>query len=185
VEDGLSRPWDASKIYVNTPFASLAEWGPKIRHEAGVLYQGKRKEIFQVALVPYRETEWMKNLLPHANLVLIPHRKPLFWTAHRKRVSVRDPVALLYFGDKAEEVATRFRKRFQVVAVSPVTVAVGPTGSTYNWSGEKRQDAALEGWKMPEADPNYDPVTEVHIGDKNPLMTLDRRAQLEALIRKY
>jgi hypothetical protein len=170
-DNGLAQPWNANKIYVNPPFADMAEWVPKIQHEATTLYNGREKELF--VLVPYREAEWTRQLLSTASLALLPFKKPLFWNKDREKISIRDPTALLYFGNRPKEVAHAFKDRF--IATAPVSLDT--RGTIY------QPDDADKPAVMPPVPNDYDPVPLVHIGEKRDL-TLEQRAAVEALVRR-
>jgi hypothetical protein len=169
--DGLEQSWNAHRIYVNPPFAEMSKWAPKIVHEAGVLHDGKRKELF--AMVPYREAAWVSQLLPKAQLALLPIRKPTFWSGRKAHVTIRDPIMLLYFGpeSKVSEITHRFKAEF--TAIKPVIG--GTIGSTYQRSSNN---------ETVDVDPQYDPVPEVSIGHKREL-TATQRERLEGLIREF
>jgi hypothetical protein len=172
--DGLAQHWDAHRIFVNPPFGEMTRWAEKILHESRALHEGKRKEIF--ALVPFRESEWMRQMLQHATLALLPHKKPHFWMEGWDRVSIRDPVVLLYFGHehKREEVASRLQDLF-----SPMTpLQAGVVGSVYNPVSGSAVPA-------PTMDPTYDPAKECRIAVDNPDVTSQEKDALVALIREF
>ena len=91
------------------------KWAPKIVHEAGVLHDGKQKELF--VMTPYREAAWVTQLLPKAQLALLPIKKPTFWTERKAHVTIRDPIMLLYFGpqSKVSEITHRFKAEFTAI----------------------------------------------------------------------
>lgn len=169
--DGLKQEWAASRIFVNPPFCDLKQWAQKIKYEAGLLHNGLPKELFVV--VPCRETEWMKELLPSATAVLMPHKRMQFWSERKENIYIRDATWLLYFGpkDNIESVTHRFQGEYTVML--PQGVNTG--GTMYTPESNVSPDLST-----PEG---YDPVEHVKIGEKREL-TDDQRRILEDLIRK-
>ena len=169
--DGLKQEWAASRIFVNPPFCDLKQWAQKIKYEAGLLHNGARKELFVV--VPCRETEWMKDLLPSTTAVLMPHKRMQFWSERKENIYIRDATWLLYFGpkDKISSVTHRFQNDYTVML--PQEANTG--GTMYTPDIEITPDLTT-----PD---DYDPVEHVKIGEKRDL-TYDQRRILEELIRK-
>ena len=169
--DGLKQEWAASRIFVNPPFCDLKQWAQKIKYEAGLLHNGTSKELFVV--VPCRETEWMKELLPSTTAVLMPHKRMQFWSERKENIYIRDATWLLYFGpkDKIPSVTHRFQNDYTVML--PQEANTG--GTMYTPDIDITPDLTT-----PD---DYDPVEHVKIGEKRDL-TDDQRRILEELIRK-
>ena len=171
-EDGSKMPWEANKIFINPPYGDMNTWTPKIINESKSLFEMRKKEIF--ALVPARETKWYEQLLPVATAALMPHRKPLFWTADNDRVSIRDPVVLLYFGpeDRLVEISAHFQDEFTIMK------PLGTTTIGSMWTPPESAPMPTEGLE------DYDPVPDVKIG-VGKVLTEEQESALKALIRKF
>ena len=171
-QNGLEQHWDANKIYINPPYADMSLWTPKIIHEAKSLFEMQEKEIF--VLVPVREAKWYEQLLPVATAALMPHKKTLFWTWDRDRVSIRDPVVLLYFGpeDRLAEISNHFQDEYTIMR------PMGSTSIGSMWTPPKTNA------RMNETDEEYDPVPSVQIGVGKELKT-EEKSLIQTLLRKY
>ena len=169
--DGLKQDWSANRIFVNPPFCDLKQWTEKIKYEAGVLHNGKPKEMF--VIVPCRETEWMKELLPSTTAVLMPHKRMQFWSERKDNIYIRDATFVLYFGPKEnlDSVTHRFQNEYTVM--KPQGVNTGGTMYTPDLVVTPDLSTPVD----------YDPVEHVKIGEKREL-TDEQRRTLEELIRK-
>jgi hypothetical protein len=147
-------------------------WTPKIINESKSLFEMKEKEIF--VLVPVREAKWYEQLLPAATAALMPHKKTLFWTKDRDRVSIRDPIVLMYFGpeNRLGEISAHFQDEFTIMR------PMGATSIGSMWTPPKI------GEKLNTGDQEYDPVPSVQIGVGKTLNS-DQRSTMETLLRKY
>jgi len=171
-ENGLEKSWEANKIFINPPYGDMNLWTPKIINESKSLYEMKEKEMF--VLVPVREAKWYEQLLPAATAALMPHKKTTFWTKDRDRVSIRDPIVLMYFGpeDRLGELSAHFQDEFTIMR------PMGSTSIGSMWTPPKI------GEKLDNRDQEYDPVPSVQIGVGKTL-TSDQRSIMETLLRKY
>jgi len=169
--DGLKQEWSANRIFVNPPFCDLKQWAQKIKYEAGLLHNGRPKEMF--VIVPCRETEWMKELLPSTTAVLMPHKRMQFWSERKDNIYIRDATLILYLGPKEnlDSVTHRFQGEYTVMR--PQEVNTGGTMYT-------PEIAAMPNLTTPV---DYDPVEHVTIGEKREL-TPEQRRILEELIRR-
>ena len=113
----------------------------------------KEKEIF--VLVPVREAKWYEQLLPAATAALMPHKKTLFWTWNRERVSIRDPVILMYFGpeNRLAEISAHFQDEYTLMR------PMGTTTIGSMWTPPKTDV------RSNTEDMEYDPVPAVKIGE--------------------
>jgi hypothetical protein len=171
-ENGLEQPWEANKIFINPPYGDMNLWTTKIIDESKSLYEMREKEIF--VLVPVREAKWYEQLLPVATAALMPHKKTLFWTSDRERVSIRDPVTLLYFGpeNRLAEIAAHFQDEYTIMR--PLgTASIGSMWTPPKTSVRREED-----------EQDYDPVPSVKIGVGKELLS-DQRSMIETLLRKY
>jgi hypothetical protein len=104
----------------------------------------------------------------------MPHKKTTFWTKDRDRVSIRDPIVLMYFGpeDRLGELSAHFQDEFTIMR------PMGSTSIGSMWTPPKI------GEKLDNRDQEYDPVPAVQIGVGKTL-TSDQRSIMETLLRKY
>jgi predicted aspartyl protease len=176
--DGLQQPWHARRIFVNPPFADMSKWVPKILQESKTLINSREKEMF--VLVPYRETAWFKDLFPEATLAMLPHKKHLFWSPEKGKLSIRDPLMLLYFGPqkKIALVTRHFQDLFLVTQPKERL----EKGSYYKSSDSMEDEPVPSTIPIPEG---YDPITHVGSIGKDKVVTDEQRSRLETLIRKF